>query len=105
LVLTSVLISKEVGGNLSEIFDKIAATIRERHRIEGKIKALTAQGRLQGVVMSLLPVAVGVILKVTRPGYFEPILTTSIGWFFLGAIFLMLVLGTYFVFKIVNIEV
>ncbi len=105
LMSTSIDISREVGGNLTEVLEKIAGTIRERHRIEGKIKALTAQGRLQGVVMSLLPVAVGVVLKTTRPGYFEPILTTSLGWFMLGAIFLMLVVGTYFVFKIVNIEV
>lgn len=105
LAATSIDIAREVGGNLSEVLETIAGTIRERHRIEGKIKALTAQGRLQGVVMSLLPVAVGVILKVTRPGYFQPVLDTPLGWGVMGVIFVMVCLGSYFIFKIVNIEV
>src|SRR5690606_9544446 len=69
LVITVVQIQRQIGGNLAEILDTIATTIRERIRIKGEIKTLTAQGRISGLVVSLLPVALGVFLYLTNPEY------------------------------------
>ena len=75
LVLTAVLIQRQVGGNLSEVLDNIARTIRERVRIRGEIKTLTAQGRLSGFVVGLLPVIMGCIIYVLNPEYVKVLFT------------------------------
>ncbi|MBV5349786.1 type II secretion system F family protein, partial [bacterium] len=69
LVLTAVLIQRQVGGNLSEVLDNIARTIRERVRIRGEIRTLTAQGRISGVIVSLLPIVLGLIIYLLNPEY------------------------------------
>src|SRR5207237_10442484 len=62
LVATSTNIARQLGGNLSDMFETIAETIRERFRLEGKIRALTSQGKLQGLVVATLPLWVGLVL-------------------------------------------
>ncbi|KUK41267.1 MAG: Type II secretion system protein [Clostridia bacterium 62_21] len=79
LVVTAVLIQREVGGNLAEVLDNIAATIRERLQIKREIRALTAQGRLSGWIVGLLPLAVAAFLLLVNPGYLEPLVTTPGG--------------------------
>ncbi len=69
LVMTSVNIQREVGGNLSEILDKISHTIRERIRIRGQLQTLTAQGRLSGMILCLLPPALGLFLFLVNQDY------------------------------------
>ncbi len=66
---TAVMIQRETGGNLAEILEKIAALIRERFKLDNQIKALTAEGRLSGLVLSLLPPAAVLALLVMNPGY------------------------------------
>ncbi|MEZ0229897.1 MAG: type II secretion system F family protein [Planctomycetota bacterium] len=105
LVVTSVAISNSVGGNLAEVFDKIGETIRERRRIEGRIDALTAQGKMQGIVVSLLPIFVGLAINYIAPEIFEPMLTTWVGWGLLGVMAVMECLGYFFIQMICNIEV
>jgi len=105
LLITSIIISREVGGNLTEIFDNIAETIRERHRIEGKIRALTAQGKIQGIVVALLPVAIGVILNAINPDFMRPMFTTWIGGLMLALIVILELLGAYFIWRIVSIKI
>jgi tight adherence protein B len=105
LVVTSVAISNSVGGNLAEVFDKIGDTIRERRRIEGRIDALTAQGKMQGIVVSLLPIFVGLAINYIAPEIFEPMLTTWLGWGILAVMFVMECLGYFFIRMICNIEV
>jgi tight adherence protein B len=105
LVVTSVAISNSVGGNLAEVFDKIGETIRERRRIEGRIDALTAQGKMQGIVVSLLPILVGLAINYIAPEIFEPMLTTWAGWGLMGVMAVMECLGYFFIQKICNIEV
>ena len=105
LIITSILISREVGGDLTEIFDNIAGTVRERHRIEGRIKALTAQGRLQGFVICSMPPAMVLALSYIAPGMIEPLYKTPTGWVLMGLVVVLMSLGIYTIYRIVDIEV
>lgn len=79
LVITAVLIQRQVGGNLAEVLDNIAGTIRERVKIKGQIKTLTAQGRVSGIIVSLLPIAIGGVIYVINPGYILVLFTHPVG--------------------------
>lgn len=105
LVCTSVGISNSVGGNLAEVFDRLAETIRERFRIEGRIEALTAQGRIQGLMVSILPIFVGGMIYLIDPKMMEPLFTRTIGIVILVVMAIMECLGYFFVRKVTNIEV
>jgi tight adherence protein B len=105
LYITAVSISRDIGGNLTEVFDNIAETIRERFRIEGRIQALTAQGKAQGMVMCVLPLAAGIFINIFNPGWMRPMFTTVWGWGMVGLIVLLEALGAFFIYKIVNIDV
>ncbi|RME29052.1 MAG: secretion system protein F [Deltaproteobacteria bacterium] len=105
LVVTSTIISRQLGGNMAEMFDTIAATIRERFRLEGKIDALTSQGRMQGWVVSMLPIALGLVLNYMRPDLMEPMFETFFGYAVIGMIIIMELLGMWLIRKIVNINV
>ena len=72
LMATAISIQHQVGGNLAEILDSISYTIRERVRIKGEIKTLTAQQRLSGYVVGFLPIALAGFLFVAAPGFMEP---------------------------------
>ena len=75
----SVIIQKETGGNLVEILEKIAETIRSRYRFYGKLRALTAEGRMSGVVLALLPIATALGIAAMNPGYMSGLLNTEVG--------------------------
>ena len=105
LLVTAITISREVGGNLTEVFENIADTIRERHRIEGKISSLTAQGKLQGIVISLLPIGIGFAINVLTPDFLTPLYTTLPGAIMLAAVVVFEVLGLFFIYKITKIDV
>ena len=105
LVLTSVLIQRQIGGNLAEILDSIAGTIRERVKIKGQIKTLTAQGRISGLIVGLLPIGLGLVIQVLNPEYIKVLFTTDIGLIMLGAAFVSQMIGILVIRKIVNIEV
>lgn len=105
LMVTAISIVRDVGGNLTEVFDNIAKTIRERHRIEGKISALTAQGRMQAVVVCSLPFVVAGGMHVIVPGMFERMYTTPLGWAAIVIILLMMAMGGFFIYKIIQIDV
>jgi tight adherence protein B len=68
-VITAINVQREVGGNLSEILDTISFTIRERVRIKGEIRAITAQMRISGIILALIPVALTVVLWFLNPEY------------------------------------
>ncbi len=105
LIISSISISQEVGGNLSEVFDNIARTIRERRRIEGKIDSLTAQGKLQGVVICALPFLVALALSFLNPEMIQPLYTTPIGYIIILVVLIMEVIGGLVIKKIVSIDV
>jgi tight adherence protein B len=105
LFVTAVSISRDIGGNLTEVFDNIADTIRERFRIEGRIRALTAQGKAQGMVMCVLPIAAGIFINIFNPGWMRPMFSTVWGWGMIGLIVILEALGAFFIYKIVSIDV
>lgn len=105
LFVSAMSIAREVGGNLSEILDRLAATLRAKAVMEGKIRALTSQGKLQGIIVGLLPIFLAGILYVMDPVAMTPLFTTLYGWAVMAAIFVLLMLGGFFIKKIVTIDV
>jgi energy-coupling factor transporter ATP-binding protein EcfA2 len=105
LVVTAIITQRKVGGNLAEILDSIAGTIRERVRIQGEIKTLTAQGRISGLIIGLLPVALVAVLFVINPGYIGMLFTEPIGLVLVGGAVIGEIVGVLIVKKIVDIKV
>jgi len=105
LVVTAINISREVGGNLTEVFDNIAMTIRERQRLEGKIRSLTAMGKMQAGIICSLPIAMGLVLNLTNPEMMQPLLHTPMGWLLCGVIGVLELCGILVIRKIINIDV
>ncbi len=105
LVVTSTNIARQLGGNMAEMYDIISATIRERFRLEGRIRALTAQGKMQGWVVALMPLALGAFLYYYRPDLMIPMLQSNFGKLLVLAIIVMEVLGMLLIRRIVNIDV
>lgn len=105
LVITAVLIQRQVGGNLAEILDNIANTIRERIRIKGEIRTLTAQGKISGIVIGVLPLVLAGVLLVMSPDYLKPLFTTPVGMAMLASALVLEVVGILLIRKIVNINV
>jgi tight adherence protein B len=105
LMLTAVNVQHEVGGNLAEILEIIGYTIRERVRIKGEIRVLTAQGMISGYVISFLPVALSLILYLMNPDYMGAMFQELCGWIMIGVAVTGIVTGFIAVQKIVRIEV
>lgn len=105
LVITAVLIQRQVGGNLAEVLDNISNTVRERIRIKGEIKTLTAQGRISGMVIALLPVGIGGYITLVNPNYIGPLFGTAAGKMMIGASIVGEIIGVMVIKKIVSIEV
>ena len=112
LMVTAISIQYTVGGNLAEILDSIAYTIRERVRIKGEIRTLTAQQRMSGYVVAFLPIALVGFLFIVAPGFLEPMLDpeVAVAGIPLGIILIafggfMMFIGFMFIRRIVDIEV
>jgi tight adherence protein B len=112
LMATAISIQHNVGGNLAEILDSIAYTIRERVRIKGEIRTLTAQQRLSGYVVGFLPIALASFLFIAAPGFMAPMFDDSVNIAGLPAGVIILIFGGFMMFigfmfirKIVDIEV
>lgn len=105
LVITAINIQHEVGGNLAEILDTISHTIRERVRIKGQIRAMTAQQRFSGYVISLLPFILGVIMFMINPNYIGRMFNEPCGIIMLIVGGLMIVAGYIIIRRITDIEV
>lgn len=105
LVVTAVLIQRQVGGNLAEVLDKIAHTIQERVRIQGEIRSLTAQGRLSGTIISVLPIFLIFFMLLVNPGYIGVLFAEPLGRVMLCAAAVAELLGWFFIRRIVRISV
>lgn len=104
IVCTAILLSKETGGNLSHILNTVANTLRDRKKIMGEIKSLTAQGRLSGLILIFLPVVVFIFLWFTNPSYMDPLFTTTMGRMLLGGGIFNEIIGAVLINKIVKID-
>jgi tight adherence protein B len=106
LVATSTNIARQLGGNMAEMFEVISATIRERFRLEGKIQALTSQGKMQGWIVASLPLWIGLVLNAMRPDLIQPMFEHGMfGIALVSAIMLLEATGFVFIRRIVNIDV
>lgn len=105
LFAAAVRIAQETGGNLAETLERLADTLRRKAAVEGKIDALTVQGRLQGWVMAALPLAVGTALFAIEPSAMRPLVTTWQGWAVCAVLIVLEALGLWFIRRIVDIDV
>jgi tight adherence protein B len=103
--VTSVAIQRQTGGDLSEILDKIGHVVRERYRILGQVKALTAEGRLSGLVLIALPFGLFLMMLHMKPDYISLLWTDPLGIKMSIFGLIMQVLGAYSIKKIVDIKV
>lgn len=103
--VTSVLIQRQTGGDLAEILDKIGYVIRERFRILGQVQALTAEGRLSGIILIALPFGLFLMMLHIKPDYVEKLWTHPLGVKMSVTALIMQILGALVIRKIVNIKV
>ena len=105
LMIIAIETARQTGGNLTEVFEKIAATIRERMRIQGRIRSLTAQGRLQGIIVGSMPLLLMLAMTGIDPIMMKAFFTSHAGWFMLGVVVVFEVLGALVIRKIIRIQV
>jgi tight adherence protein B len=105
LVATAYSIHRTVGGNLAEILDNIAYTIRERVRIKGEIATLTAQARASGTLITFLPIVLAAFMYFVTPTYFRPMFDSVVGWILLVIGAFMIFVGNLIIRRVVAIEV
>ncbi|MCC6806833.1 MAG: type II secretion system F family protein [Deltaproteobacteria bacterium] len=104
LFVSASQIALKVGGNVAEMFDKLAGTLRERFRLEGRIRTLTAQGKLQGVIIGLMPIFVWAGFDYFRPDLTRPMLQHWFGYAVIILIVVMELMGALVIRRIVQIE-
>lgn len=105
MFVTSVNILKETGGNLAETFDTITTTIRERIKLEQKIDAMTAMGRMQGMILLAVPGVLGAFIYTSDPDFMRPLFTTTFGWIILMVVVGLEVAAYVTISRIVKIDV
>lgn len=105
LVITAVLIQRQVGGNLAVILDSIAGTIRERIKIKGHIQTLTAQGKISGIIIGLLPIVIGGVIYLINPEYIKVLFIHPMGKIMLIAGACSQLIGVMTIRKIINIDI
>lgn len=105
LLNAAVQVSRTVGGNLSQSLESLAGTLQSKAQTEGKVRALTSMGKMQGWVLSLMPVFVGVALYAQRPEQMGLMFTTGIGWVLLTVAILLQISAVYTIRKIVTIDI
>lgn len=105
LITTAISIARETGGDLTEIFSQLVFTIREKSKLEGKVKALTVQARLQGAIMGVLPIAFGAFVYFTNPRNFDIMLKDKLGLTLLVWACFSELIGIIMIKKLSKIEV
>jgi tight adherence protein B len=102
---SAVRISRDIGGNLAETLEKLADTLRLKQDMDGKIRSLTAQGKMQGMVMSALPIFLVLVLLKLQPAAMSKLFTTHLGWAVLAVAITMELLGFAAIRKVTRIDV
>jgi tight adherence protein B len=105
LVVTAIVIHLQVGGNLSEILQTIADTIRERTKIKGEMKTLTAEGRISGSVLVVLPIALALILCWMRPEYMSVLVTDPVGPHLIWTAAILQVIGVIIMRRLLTLDI
>ena len=105
LVVTAVVIQRQVGGNLAQILDTISDTINDRIRMRREVMSLTAQGRASGMVLAALPIVLGFILTMVNPTYLQPLFTEPVGRMCIAGAVVLEIVGYMVIQKIVDIKI
>ncbi len=105
MFITALIIQRKVGGNLAEILDTIANTIRDRMRIRGEVKTLTAQGRISAIIISALPFFVAIMIFFMNREYILELFKNQIGIVMVIAAVVMQAIGIFIIMKMANIEI
>ena len=105
MLVTAIMIQRQVGGNLSEVLDVITGTIRERMRIKGEVRTLTSQGKLSALVIGFLPVGIAFAISVMNPEYINVLLNKPLGNILMGVAVMMELIGAFLLTRIIKIEV
>ena len=103
-VATAINVQREVGGNLAEVMDTVADTIRERDRVLNRIKALTSEGKLSAIILIILPIVVGMMMFFINRGYISLLVTTKVGIIMLIIAGFLLIIGIIWIVKIINVK-
>jgi len=102
---SAVLLQRQTGGNLSEILNRLSHIIRERFRLKGQVKAVSAHGRMTATILTLLPIGTLAGLMITSPGYLDPLLNDPTGRRIVALGVVAQVVGNFFIRKIIKIKV
>lgn len=105
VLVIGVLVSSETGGNMAEVLDNVAHTVRERFKLLRDVEVMTAQGRLSGMLLTSLPFLVASAMLVIAPGYFDPMLEKKTGHYLIAYCLVSIVMGHLWIQKIVRIKV
>lgn len=101
----AIRIQREVGGNLAELLQTVAETMTQRSRLRGEVRALTAEGRISGIIMGMLPVGLGLFMFTASPGYINDLFSSVTGWAMVIGSAVMAAVGFAWIQKIIKIEV
>lgn len=105
MFVTAINILKETGGNLAETFTTIVIVIRERQKLEQKIKTMTTSGKMQGLIISAVPIAIILLMWFVDPAFIQPLFSTTLGLILLVVIFGLIAIAGVMIRKIVTIKV
>ena len=103
--VVSVILQRETGGNLAEIIESIAHIIRERYKFKGKVRALSAEGKLSAIILVAIPFFIVIALRILNPEYINPLFTEPAGRMLAGIAAFMMFIGILFIKKMVKIKV
>ena len=104
ILITAILVQKEVGGNLTEILEQIAQTMRARFTLRRQVRIYTAQGRMSGYTLAGLPILVGLLISLINPPYLRTLFVDPLGQAMLAGAITMQVIGFLWIRKIVDIK-
>ena len=105
MMITAVLVQRGSGGNLSEILESAAETLRERERIRGDLQTLTASARLTGLILSIYPVALGLLFLALMPSTWSVLFTETLGRVFLGVALGLQLIGFLVMQRVMKVEI
>jgi tight adherence protein B len=105
MIITSMMVSRETGGDLTETFATLAVTIQERNKLIGKVNALCVQGKLQGIIMSIIPVGFAVFVYQTNPHFFDVFFKDDFGRMLMGYAVVSQLLGIVFIRKFSKVDI
>jgi len=103
--VTAVLIQRDTGGNLAEIMDKISYVIRERFRVQGQLRIFTAQARMSGIILTVMPPLVAFIIFLLNPEYMKPLWYDKLGNYMVGMAVFLQITGALVIRKILRIKI